>query len=191
MSIAESGSTLAQSVVDAIRSVVGPGSVSLHEPRFAGHEWVYVKDCLDSTFVSSVGAYVDRFEAELAALTGAKSAVAVVNGTAALHVALRLAGVQVGDEVLVPALTFVATPNAVTYCGATPHFDYVAGEVAKGTAQVMLDTGVPVLFGVLTTDSIEQAIERAGTKAGNKGADVAVAALEMVNLLNELGQAQG
>ena len=122
MSIAESGSTLAQSVVDAIRSVVGPGSVSLHEPRFAGHEWVYVKDCLDSTFVSSVGAYVDRFEAELAALTGAKSAVAVVNGTAALHVALRLAGVQVGDEVLVPALTFVATPNAVTYCGATPHF---------------------------------------------------------------------
>ncbi len=75
--------------------------------------------------------------------------------------------------------------------GATPHFDYVAGEVAKGTAQVMLDTGVPVLFGVLTTDSIEQAIERAGTKAGNKGADVAVAALEMVNLLNELGQAQG
>lgn len=72
--------------------------------------------------------------------------------------------------------------------GATPHFDYVAGEVAKGTAQVMLDTGVPILFGVLTTGTIEQAIERAGTKAGNKGADVAVAALEMINLLDELGQ---
>lgn len=71
--------------------------------------------------------------------------------------------------------------------GATPHFDYVAGEVAKGTAQVMLDAGVPVLFGVLTTESIEQAIERAGTKAGNKGADVAVAALEMVNLMDALG----
>lgn len=72
--------------------------------------------------------------------------------------------------------------------GATPHFDYVAGEVAKGTAQVMLDTGVPILFGVLTTDTIEQAIERAGTKAGNKGADVAIAALEMVNLLDGLSQ---
>ncbi|NOX81297.1 MAG: 6,7-dimethyl-8-ribityllumazine synthase [Deltaproteobacteria bacterium] len=70
--------------------------------------------------------------------------------------------------------------------GATPHFDYVAGEVAKGTAQVMLDSGVPVLFGVLTTESIEQAVERAGTKAGNKGSDVAVAALEMINLLVKL-----
>ena len=67
--------------------------------------------------------------------------------------------------------------------GATPHFDYVAGEVAKGTAQVMLDTSIPVLFGVLTTETIEQAIERAGTKAGNKGSDVAIAALEMINLL--------
>ena len=71
--------------------------------------------------------------------------------------------------------------------GATPHFDYVAGEVVKGTAQVMLDTGIPVLFGVLTTDTIEQAIERAGTKAGNKGSDVAVAALEMINLLDAVG----
>jgi len=71
--------------------------------------------------------------------------------------------------------------------GATPHFDYVAGEVAKGTAQVMLDAGIPVLFGVLTTETIEQAIERAGTKAGNKGSDVAVAALEMINLLDAVG----
>jgi len=71
--------------------------------------------------------------------------------------------------------------------GATPHFDYVAGEVAKGTAQVMLETGVPVLFGVLTTETIEQAIERAGTKAGNKGSDVAIAALEMINLLESVG----
>src|SRR5699024_10642603 len=66
--------------------------------------------------------------------------------------------------------------------GATPHFDYVAGEVAKGTAQVMLQTSIPVAFGVLTTDTIEQAIERAGTKAGNKGWDAALSALEMVNL---------
>ena len=101
---------------------MGAGAVALHEPRFAGNEWTYLKECLDSTFVSSVGPFVDRFEAELAAYTGARYAVAVVNGTAALHIALRLAGVQQGDEVLVPALTFVATPNAISYCGAVPHF---------------------------------------------------------------------
>jgi len=66
--------------------------------------------------------------------------------------------------------------------GSTPHFDYVAGEAAKGIAKISLDTGVPVVFGVLTTDTIEQAIERAGTKAGNKGADAALACLEQVNL---------
>jgi len=70
--------------------------------------------------------------------------------------------------------------------GATPHFEYIAGEVAKGVAMVGLETGVPVIFGVLTTDSIEQAVERAGTKAGNKGFDAACAAIEMVNLLREL-----
>jgi len=71
--------------------------------------------------------------------------------------------------------------------GATPHFDFVAGECAKGLAQSALTSGVPVAFGVLTTDSIEQAIERAGTKAGNKGADAAMAALEMVSLYGKLG----
>jgi 6,7-dimethyl-8-ribityllumazine synthase len=71
--------------------------------------------------------------------------------------------------------------------GATPHFDFVAGECAKGLAQAALASGVPVAFGVLTTDSIEQAIERAGTKAGNKGADAAMAALEMVSLYGKLG----
>ncbi len=70
--------------------------------------------------------------------------------------------------------------------GSTPHFDYVAGEVSKGIAKISLDTGVPVIFGVLTTDTIEQAIERAGTKAGNKGYDAAVTAIEMANLLNQL-----
>lgn len=70
--------------------------------------------------------------------------------------------------------------------GSTPHFDYVAGEVSKGIAKISLDTGVPVIFGVLTTDTIEQAIERAGTKAGNKGYDAAVTAIEMANLLKQL-----
>ncbi len=114
--------SIATQVVAAIASVVGEPPVALHEPQFSGNEWNYLKECLDSTFVSSVGKYVDRFEADLAAYTGAKYAVAVVNGTAALHIALKLAGVQAGDEVLVPALTFVATANAVSYCGATPHF---------------------------------------------------------------------
>jgi aminotransferase in exopolysaccharide biosynthesis len=114
--------TLAHRIVDAVQRAVGPGPVALHEPHFAGNEWAYLKECLDSTYVSSVGKFVDRFEADLAAYTGAKHAVAVVNGTAALHVALCLAGVQPGDEVLIPALTFVATANAVTYCSAIPHF---------------------------------------------------------------------
>ncbi len=113
--------TLAEQVVAAIRTVVGAGPVRLHEPSFIGNEWLYLKECLDSTFVSSVGKFVDRFEVELATFTGAKHAVAVVNGTAALHIALKLAGVKAGDEVLIPALTFVATANAVTYCDATPH----------------------------------------------------------------------
>jgi aminotransferase in exopolysaccharide biosynthesis len=114
-------STLAAQVIAAIRSVIGDQAAALHEPRFAGNEWRYLRECLDSTFVSSAGKFVDRFEADLAAYTGARHAVAVVNGTAALHVALRLAQVRQNDEVLVPALTFVATANAVTYCGAVPH----------------------------------------------------------------------
>ena len=96
--------------------------VPLHEPSFSGGEWDYVKDCLDTGYVSSVGSYVDRFEKELAEYTGAKRSVAVVNGTAALHVALKIAGVEPNDEVLIPTLTFIATANAVTYCNAVPHF---------------------------------------------------------------------
>jgi aminotransferase in exopolysaccharide biosynthesis len=115
-------SFLPQQIVQAITTAIGAERVALHEPRFRGNEWLYLKECLDSTFVSSVGQFVDRFEADLAACTGARHAVAVVNGTAALHVALLLAGVVAGDEVLIPALTFVATANAVSYCGAVPHF---------------------------------------------------------------------
>ena len=113
---------LADQIITAIRVVVGTGSAVLHEPSFSGNEWLYLKECLDSTFVSSVGKFVDRFEVDLANITGAKHAVAVVNGTAALHIALKLAGVQAGDEVLIPSLTFIATANAVTYCNASPHF---------------------------------------------------------------------
>lgn len=111
-------------VIHALQQALpaGKGSIPLHEPEFSGSEWDYVKQCLDTGWVSSAGRFVDRFETELAAYTGARYAVAVVNGTAALHICLKLASVQQGDEVLVPTLTFVATANAVTYCGAIPHF---------------------------------------------------------------------
>ena len=115
-------SNLTEEILASLRSVVGDNPVSLHEPSFTGNESIYVKECLDSNFVSSVGKFCNRFEVDLAKFTGAKYAVVVVNGTAALHVALMLAGVKAGDEVLIPALTFVATANAVTYCGATPLF---------------------------------------------------------------------
>jgi perosamine synthetase len=115
-------------LVERLRAVVGSAkpTVPLHEPCFAGNEWQYVKDCLDTRWVSSVGAYVGRFEDALKNYTGAHHAVAVVNGTAALHACLMILDVQHDDEVLLPALTFVATANAVTYCGAVPHFVDVA-----------------------------------------------------------------
>ena len=118
-------SALADRIVATLRDVLDPADeafVALHEPVFEGNEWAYVKECIDTRWVSSAGKYVDRFEADLAAYTGTRRAVAVVNGTAALHIALMLAGVERGDEVFVPALTFVATANAVAYCGAINHF---------------------------------------------------------------------
>jgi perosamine synthetase len=91
-------------------------------PHLAGNEWKYVKECLDTNWVSSAGPFVDRFERDVAQYLGLPHAVATVNGTAALHVALLAAGVTAGDEVLLPAFTFVATANAVAYCGAHPVF---------------------------------------------------------------------
>lgn len=111
-------------VLAAVRKVLGQPSrtLALHEPEFAGREWDYVKECLDTGWVSSAGAYVDRFERDLCAYTGVAHAVATSNGTSALHICLLLAGVQAGDEVLMPTLTFIATANAVAYLSATPHF---------------------------------------------------------------------
>ncbi len=113
-----------QDVVDAVRCVAGTptATLGLHEPVFAGNEINYLEECIKSTFVSSVGPFVERFERMLEEITGARRAVAVVNGTAALHVCFRLAGVEPGDEVMSPALTFIATTNAIAYCGAIPHF---------------------------------------------------------------------
>lgn len=98
------------------------GFIPLHAPYFGGNEKQYLNDCIDSTFVSSVGAYVNRFEEMMAEITGAKYAVAIVNGTNALHMAMLICGVQREDEVLSQSLTFIATANAISYIGAQPVF---------------------------------------------------------------------
>jgi perosamine synthetase len=120
-------SHLPHTIVETLRSVIhghqADGQfIGLHIPTFRGNEWAYLKECIDTGWVSSVGKFVDRFEADLAAYCGVERAVAVANGTAALHICLLLSDVQRDDEVLMPALTFIATANAVSYCGAIPHF---------------------------------------------------------------------
>ena len=110
-------------IIDFIKSLYpGENPVPLHAPRFIGNEKKYVADAIDSTFVSSVGRYVDRFEEMICEITGANFAVATVNGTCGLHVSLKLAGVQPDDEVITQPLSFVATANAISYCGARPIF---------------------------------------------------------------------
>lgn len=110
-------------LIDKILQVAGRGgNLYLHEPTLGDLEKKNLIDCIDSTFVSSVGRYVGQFEAKIAEFTNSKYAIAVSNGTSALHVSLILSGVTALDEVIVPALSFVATANAVSYIGATPHF---------------------------------------------------------------------
>jgi len=112
-----------ETAIDFIRSIYGSERViPLHEPRFIGNEKKYLNDCIDSTFVSSTGKFVDEFEEKIAKYTGAKYAVATSNGTSALHIALLLANVAKNDEVITQPLTFVATCNAISYCGANPIF---------------------------------------------------------------------
>jgi perosamine synthetase len=117
-------SKLPQDVVEAVKKAIGPAGelVLLHRPYLPPTAWDYIKECLDTGWVSSAGSYVTRFEEALAKFTGARRAIAVVNGTAALHVCLHLAGVEAGDEVICPSLSFVATANAVSHAGAVPHF---------------------------------------------------------------------
>jgi len=110
-------------VVDCIRSVYKTDSfIPLHEPRFLGNEKKYLNECIDSTFVSSVGKFVDEFENKIASYTGVKYAIATSNGTSALHISLLISGVESGDEVITQPLTFVATCNAISYCNASPVF---------------------------------------------------------------------
>jgi len=118
------GEQLAARVIEAVRAAAAEPDAPqpLHEPVFEGREIAYLTECIETGWVSSVGKFVDRFEQELAAFTGTRRAVAVANGTVALHACLRLAGVEPGDEVLVPTLTFVGTVNPIAYAGAIPHF---------------------------------------------------------------------
>lgn len=112
-----------QTIVDFIKQTFNTEKfIPLHEPRFRGNEKKYLNDCIDSTFVSSVGKYVDTFEKEFAKTIGSKYAIATVNGTAALHISLILAGVKRDDEVITQPLTFIATCNAISYIGAKPIF---------------------------------------------------------------------
>lgn len=115
---------LAARIVDAVRRTIGDTEslVLLHEPYLPPNTSTYVQECIDTGWVSSAGAYVTKFEKQLAELTGSARAIAVVNGTAALQLCFQLAGVQRDDEVLCPSLSFVATANAISHCGAIPHF---------------------------------------------------------------------
>jgi len=121
--MSEKNSLSNTSIVNFIRSIYKTDSfIPLHEPRFIGNEKKYLSECIDSTFVSSVGEFVDRFEKKIAEFTGSKFAIATSNGTSALHVALLISGVGSGDEVITQPLTFVATCNAVNYCNAKAIF---------------------------------------------------------------------
>jgi aminotransferase in exopolysaccharide biosynthesis len=114
---------LSDQLIRFLRDYFGTNDfIPLHAPVFSGREKEYVVDTIESAFVSSVGGYVDRFEQDVAVYTGTPMAVATVNGTAALHIALKLAGVEHGDLVITQPLTFVATCNAIAYCGAEPVF---------------------------------------------------------------------
>jgi aminotransferase in exopolysaccharide biosynthesis len=112
---------LSLEVLSALSKVVGK-SASLHEPSFTGNENNYLQECIKSTYVSSNGFYLDKFSEMLSEFTGSEYVSLIVNGTSALHMALKIAGVERYDEVIIPSLTFVATANAVSYCGGIPHF---------------------------------------------------------------------
>jgi perosamine synthetase len=109
-------------IIRSIRKVVGHGIHHLHEPLFCGNEIKYLKKTISTNSVSSIGDYVKEFEEKIKKITRSKFAIAVVNGTSALHISLKISGVKNNDEVLVPSLTFVGTANAIAYCGGIPHF---------------------------------------------------------------------
>lgn len=138
ISTAKCEAALSDQLINFVRDYFGTNDfIPLHAPVFSGQESEYVADAIGSTFVSSVGAFVDRFESDMVSYTGAPKAIATVNGTAALHIALKLAGVEFGDLVITQPLTFVATCNAISYCGGEPVFVDVDRETLGLSAESM------------------------------------------------------
>jgi perosamine synthetase len=149
---------------------VEAGDIPLCVPEIRGNEWAYVKECLDTNWVSSGGAYVNRFEQEVAARAGAAHGAATVNGTAALHVALLLAGVRPGDEVLVSTLTFIAPVNAIRYAGAHPVF-------------VDADAGTWQMDAPMVLDFLDTSCHERGRVLRNRATGRRIAAILPVHIL--------
>lgn len=152
-----------RNIVDFVRAsyCVSDEFIPLHDPRFVGNEKRYLNECIDSNFVSSVGAFVSKFEEMCAEFTGARYAVAAVNGTAALHMALQLIGVRRGDEVLTQALTFIATANAITYTGAEPVFldvDKNTLGLSPGALAGWLDVNVELKAGIAINKTTQRRV---------------------------------
>ena len=155
---------MTKQLVDHIRDYYQTnGQIPLHEPNLSANEKIYVEDAISSTFVSSVGVYVDKFETSIARYTGAKRGVATVNGTAALHIALKLAGVKSDVLVITQSLTFVATCNAISYCGAKPLFidvDLTTLSLSAAAMEDWLDNNAKLNFlGVCVTKKDSKVIK--------------------------------
>ncbi len=165
---------MSDSVCAAIRDICFASGradrVSLHEPDFSGTQaWAYVKDCLDSGWVSTAGSWVSRFEQELCQLTEAASTVAVSNGTVALRLAMHLVGVEPENEVLMPALSFVATANAAAHLGAKPHF-------------VDIDSTTLGLSALALNNRLVEVAEHRGTQLFNRKTGRRIAAVVPVHV---------
>jgi len=157
-------------LIDGSQASMPDDFIPLSVPEIRGREWEYVKECLDTGWVSSVGSYVDRFEAAVAAAVGTRHAVATVNGTSALHLALQVAGVEAGDEVLVSDLTFIAPVNALRYLGAHPVL------VDAEPVHCQMDPGLVRAF-------LQEGCERVGGTLRNRATGRRVAALLPVDAL--------
>jgi aminotransferase in exopolysaccharide biosynthesis len=148
--------------ISLVKELYGNDFVPLHRPVFEGNEKQYLVDCIDSNFVSSVGEKVTEFERKIAEFTGSKFAVATVNGTAALHMCLHLTGVGCGDEVITQALTFVATGNAISYCGANPVFidvDKDTAGMSPRSLNIFLDNNAELRNGVTYNKNTQRIIK--------------------------------
>ncbi len=148
--------------------------IPLSVPNISGNEWTYIKECLDTNWVSSVGSYVDKFEQKIAEFSGARFAVSTVNGTAALHISLLLAGVERGDYVIVPNITFIASVNSIKYTGADP----ILVDVSRDDWQMDLD---------LLENFLKNETEFKNGKCQHKATGRTIRAIMPVHVLGNMG----